>query len=140
MPRLCCAATTVGPFVLQEASSESDEEAQATEEGAHVGAAAAVELRRELAPMKLMALQSRAVAEGVSPDALEEAMESGNPKKQLVSLLVSHLGASAAAAHERRQKLRGELRGLRLVALQLLSLLIIIAFWQTLLQVFRSCS
>ena len=30
MPRLCCAATTVGPFVLQEASSESDEEAQAT--------------------------------------------------------------------------------------------------------------
>ena len=50
--------------------------------------AATVKLREELQAMKVMALQSRAQAEGVSPDEVEDAMESDRPKKQLVELLV----------------------------------------------------
>ena len=36
--------------------------------------------------MRLMALHKRASSEGVSPDSVEDAMDSGNPKASLVQL------------------------------------------------------
>eukprot|EP01045_Picozoa_sp_COSAG04_P003104 COSAG04_NODE_122_length_24803_cov_180.609415_6_plen_2065_part_01 len=46
------------------------------------------ELRMELEVMRLTALQKRAVAEGVSSDAVDDAMDSDDPKASLVSLIV----------------------------------------------------
>ena len=49
-------------------------------------------LRSELEPMRLMALHKRAVAEGVDEsaveDAVEAAMESGDPKATLIDLIL----------------------------------------------------
>jgi hypothetical protein len=67
--------------------------------------------------MKLMALHKRAVAEGVSEGDVEDAMESAEPKAELIALLMSKLGAAAAAEHEEQQRLREELGGLRVMAL-----------------------
>jgi hypothetical protein len=66
--------------------------------------AEAAKLREELQAMKIMALRSHALAEGVSPDAVEDAMEGDRPKRQLVQLLVCKL----AAQREQRQQLREE--------------------------------
>ncbi len=40
--------------------------------------------------MRLMALQRRAVAEGVDADEVDDAMESGDPKASLVALVLGH--------------------------------------------------
>jgi hypothetical protein len=74
-------------------------------------------LRQTLQGMKLMALHKRAVAEGVSEGDVEDAMESAEPKVELIALLMSKLGAAAAAEHEEQQRLREELGGLRVMAL-----------------------
>jgi hypothetical protein len=74
-------------------------------------------LRQTLQGMKLMALHKRAVAEGVSEGDVEDAMESAEPKAELIALLMSKLGAAAAAEHEEQQRLREELGGLRVMAL-----------------------
>ena len=79
-------------------------------------------LRRELAGLRLTALQQRAVAEGLAPAALEDAMDSEAPKGALVSLLLSRQVEAArdggAAELAKLAKLRAELGGLRLSALQ----------------------
>jgi hypothetical protein len=64
--------------------------------------------------MKVMALQKRAEAEGVSEGDIEDAMESAEPKTELIALLMSKLGAGAAAEHEEQQRLREELSSLTL--------------------------
>eukprot|EP01046_Picozoa_sp_COSAG06_P007769 COSAG06_NODE_385_length_16466_cov_2.440582_9_plen_550_part_00 len=48
------------------------------------------ELRRELQAMRTAALRSRALAEGVDADAVEEALDADNPKMVLINLLLSH--------------------------------------------------
>ena len=46
------------------------------------------ELRAELLGMRLMALQRRAAAEGVSDEAVEDAMDGEDPKAALVALIL----------------------------------------------------
>ena len=48
-------------------------------------------LRKELTALKLMGLQRRAAAAGVTDDQLEAALDSDNPKAALIELLVSML-------------------------------------------------
>eukprot|EP01051_Picozoa_sp_SAG22_P004182 SAG22_NODE_218_length_14885_cov_24.733699_3_plen_893_part_00 len=74
-------------------------------------------LRQELQQMKVMALHRRAAAEGVPTGALEDAMESDQPKQELVALLIKQVGATAANRFEEQQELRQELGELRLMAL-----------------------
>ena len=47
-----------------------------------------VALRSELATMRLMALHKRALSEGVSADAVEDAMDGDDPKSLLVALIL----------------------------------------------------
>ena len=79
--------------------------------------AATAELRRELQKLKLMELHKRALSQNVSLESIEDAMESDQPKAELVELLVGSVGASLATDHARRQELREELSELRLMAL-----------------------
>eukprot|EP01045_Picozoa_sp_COSAG04_P016169 COSAG04_NODE_1329_length_7203_cov_11.591216_1_plen_934_part_10 len=46
------------------------------------------ELRSELQSMRMTALQKRAVSEGVSPEAIDDAMDGSDPKSSLVALIV----------------------------------------------------
>lgn len=80
--------------------------------------ASTLKLRGELQALKVMALQKRLIAEGVSAEVIEDVMESDQPKKQLVTLLLNCLGPTMAAEHEKRQQLREELGRLRVMALQ----------------------
>ena len=50
---------------------------------------AADALRRELSGLRLMALHSRALAEGVSGSAADDAMEASDPKAELIKLIVA---------------------------------------------------
>ena len=45
-------------------------------------------LRSDLGALRLMALHKRAVSEGVSGDAVEDAMDGDDPKASLISLVV----------------------------------------------------
>eukprot|EP01051_Picozoa_sp_SAG22_P015044 SAG22_NODE_1914_length_3320_cov_3.030418_2_plen_205_part_00 len=74
-------------------------------------------LQKELQGMKLMALHKRAIAEGVPSDAVDDAMETSQPKQEVIALLVAQLSAAGALASEQQQKLREELTGVRLMAL-----------------------
>eukprot|EP01045_Picozoa_sp_COSAG04_P007826 COSAG04_NODE_418_length_14698_cov_5.217412_4_plen_282_part_00 len=72
-------------------------------------------LLAELRGMRLMALQRRAVDEGVDSDKVDDAMESDDPKATLISLLVE---ASSGGGQEREDtQLRAELEGMRLMDL-----------------------
>jgi hypothetical protein len=76
-------------------------------------------LREELRPLRLMPLQQRAMTEGVDSDALEDAMESANPKQAVVRLILAlqaSLGASSTDAA--RQQQAAALSGLRLKELR----------------------
>ena len=46
-------------------------------------------LREELGGLRLMALHARAVALGINDSALDEAMDSQNPKKAMVALVLA---------------------------------------------------
>ena len=63
--------------------------------------------------MRMMALQRRAVAEGLGSDKIDDAMESDDPKAALISLLVE---ASSGSQGEDTQ-LRVELEGMRVMDL-----------------------
>ena len=58
---------------------------------------AADALRRELSGLRLMALHSRAVAEGVSDSAADDAMEASDPKGQLTKLIVARPAGQGSA-------------------------------------------
>jgi hypothetical protein len=68
----------------------------------------------ELRALRVMALHAHAVSEGVDETAIEDAMDSGNPKDDLVALI---LGARRANAAKRKEQLRSELESMRVMEL-----------------------
>jgi hypothetical protein len=65
---------------------------------------ALAEMRQELEPMRLMALQKRAETAGIDRDQIEEAMDSGAPKEGLVALLLARCADAGAGGGERQGK------------------------------------
>jgi hypothetical protein len=63
-------------------------------------------------------LQRRAAAEGCTDEQLESAFGSDDPKGALIARLIESRASVAGAAGARAAVLRGELRGLKLMALQ----------------------
>ena len=72
-------------LLLQQCASETD--------GEEVKLQAA--RREELQGLRVMALQKKAIAEGVEPSKLEDAMDSDEPKATLIELLLTTDGAGA---------------------------------------------
>ena len=79
-------------------------------------------LRRELSGLRLMALHSRALAEGVSGSAADDAMEASDSKAQLTKLIVAKSAGPApivqsdglrAEGRRRLAKATGRLAGPR---------------------------
>merc|ERR1711969_65785 len=81
-------ATLIALLTQQSSTSRAVE--GALERAAAAKAEALQALRAELSGMRLMALQRRAVAEGVDADEVDDAMESGDPKASLVALVLRH--------------------------------------------------
>ena len=76
--------------VMAMGAPEAGYECVYTEEDAEVAA-----LRVELGGLKLMALQKRAMSEGIDEDRVEDAMEAAEPKAKLIELLVErHVSAA----------------------------------------------
>ena len=76
--------------VMAMGAPEAGYECVYTEEDADVAA-----LRVELGGLKLMALQKRAMSEGIDEDRVEDAMEAAEPKAKLIELLVErHVSAA----------------------------------------------
>jgi hypothetical protein len=76
---------------------------------------AVAELRAGLEGLRVMALQRRATQEGVGAAAVEGAMGGAAPRAALVELLLERGGAAASAEHARRELLRTELLGMRML-------------------------
>ena len=72
-------------------------------------------LRSELGGLRLKALLSRAKADGVDADSLEDAMDNDDPKQAVIELLVQQASSDAGAEQD---ALRRELSGLRLKELR----------------------
>ena len=72
-------------------------------------------LRAELGKLRLKALLSRARADGVDADSLEDAMDNDDPKQAVIELLVQQASSDAGAEQD---ALRRELSGLRLKELR----------------------
>eukprot|EP01048_Picozoa_sp_COSAG05_P015614 COSAG05_NODE_1900_length_3858_cov_2.298218_1_plen_899_part_10 len=75
-------------------------------------------LRLELKALRSTALQKRALAAGIAQEAVEEAVDSENPKVQLIELIVQQNIAKESGEKEQREALRQELQGLKPMALQ----------------------
>ena len=71
-------------------------------------------MRAELGGLRLKALLSRARADGVDADSLEDAMDNDDPKQAVIELLVQHASPTGAD----QGALRRELSGLRLKELR----------------------
>jgi hypothetical protein len=77
-------------------------------------------LRAELTPMKMSVLKKRALAAGVSEEVIEEVDDAGNPKEELVSVLVeAHRAAleasdTGAEAEVELEALRAELTPMKM--------------------------
>ena len=82
------------------------------------GASRRVELRVKLALMKVRTLQKRAEKCGLAEEALDDALESQNPKQALVDMLLAHELPLAGGVAARRKALRDELRLLKVRALE----------------------
>eukprot|EP01051_Picozoa_sp_SAG22_P013399 SAG22_NODE_1496_length_4293_cov_1.736052_1_plen_744_part_00 len=80
--------------------------------------AAVAALREQLQAMGLLTLQRRAVADGVDEKQMKVAMDSDEPKSQLIALIVERYERSTGADDVQIMALREELQGLRLLALQ----------------------
>jgi hypothetical protein len=93
-------------LLVQRVLSESDSDS-----------GAAAELRAQLQGGKLMNLHKRAMQQGIAVHRIDEAMDSDTPKVELISLLVEHHVCAAGANNRRQQKLRAELKQLKLTAL-----------------------
>eukprot|EP01043_Picozoa_sp_COSAG02_P055732 COSAG02_NODE_6514_length_3524_cov_7.432993_1_plen_244_part_00 len=78
------------------------------------------ELRAELGALRAAALQTRAAADGVNADAIEDALDEDNPKAALIELIVAAVQASEAGAvvDSFESELRDELEALRVKALE----------------------
>ena len=76
---------------------------------------AATERRVQLQTLGLLALQRRALADGVGEDLVEDAMDGDDPKTRLIDLIT---GSAADVDDAQVVRLREELRGLRVLALQ----------------------
>ena len=72
-------------------------------------------LRSELGGLRLKALLSRARADGVDADSLEDAMDNDDPKQAVIELIVQQASSNAGAGQD---ALRRELSGLRLKELR----------------------
>ena len=70
------------------AQADETDEAAPSGEGAGAESDEMAELRSELQSMRMTALQKRAVSEGVSPEAIDDAMDGSDPKSSLVALIV----------------------------------------------------
>eukprot|EP01047_Picozoa_sp_COSAG01_P022626 COSAG01_NODE_1350_length_10605_cov_43.649743_1_plen_695_part_00 len=81
--------------------------------------AAVVALRAELAGLRLLALQQKALEAGVEEHAIDTAIEGSDPKRSLVALILSRAAARAAETQQaaRRAALRAELSGMKPLAL-----------------------
>eukprot|EP01048_Picozoa_sp_COSAG05_P005354 COSAG05_NODE_315_length_11604_cov_8.336375_4_plen_489_part_00 len=75
-------------------------------------------LRQELQSMRVIALQKRAVEDGVDSDTIEDAMDSDNPKVQLTKLIVEAQQQITGQRGAQLQQLREELQGQRVMELQ----------------------
>ena len=73
-------------------------------------------LREELGSLKVSALEQRALAEGASADATEDALDDDDPKAALIELVVLCADSSGSSSGE--AELRRELEGLRLKELR----------------------
>ena len=110
MPRAMCCAATAPPYVDPSA-----------EEGVPPPSAAADVLSKELATLKISALQKRAAAEGVDAARVEEAVDSDEAKPDLIALIVEAVVASGGEADEQAKvvaALKEELATLKISALQ----------------------
>jgi hypothetical protein len=76
------------------------------------------ELIEELASLKLTGLRKRAASEGVDAKALEDAIDSDDPKGATIALVVAQHARTARAADESLHELRQGLHDLRLTALR----------------------
>eukprot|EP01052_Picozoa_sp_SAG31_P018719 SAG31_NODE_1338_length_8731_cov_14.189643_1_plen_1748_part_10 len=77
-----------------------------------------VALRQELQGLRVSGLQRRAVAAGVDDAQLEAAVDSEEPKEQLIALIMEHEEARADGEDAEVAALRQELQGLRVSGLQ----------------------
>ena len=75
------------------------------------------QLRQELSTLKLTALQKRAAVDLRDPARLDAAMDSDEPKTELIELLVQHHLDVQAGREVSTVALRQELEGMKLVAL-----------------------
>ena len=117
---LIVAATTAASGPCEEELAREAQEATAP---ADLAAAGKLELpsrqlRRELEGLRLTALQRRAAAEGVGEEQLAAAVDSDDPKAELIALLLDSHAAAAGATDVRVAALRRELEGLKMTALQ----------------------
>eukprot|EP01043_Picozoa_sp_COSAG02_P006895 COSAG02_NODE_201_length_29473_cov_135.510213_21_plen_114_part_00 len=73
------------------------------------------ELRAELGELRAAALQTRAAADGVDADAIEDALDEDNSKAALIDLIVAAVQASGeeGAVDSFESELRAELESLR---------------------------
>ena len=60
-------------------------------------------MKAELSALKPSELSKRAAADGVSQAAIDKAVDSDNPKEQLIDLIVHHAAATADAKKPRRK-------------------------------------
>ena len=75
-------------------------------------------LRQELSALRVMKLHARALADGVASPAVDDAMDSYDPKAELTSLILAqHADSEAAGKTEALETLRAELQGLRVMEL-----------------------
>jgi hypothetical protein len=74
--------------------------------------------REELSGLRLMAISKRAQSEGVDAEAIEDAMESAEPKSALIELILACKPAELPAPPAQHDSFRSELSGLRLKELR----------------------
>ena len=74
-------------------------------------------LQEELSGLRVTALVKRATSAGVAQEQIAGAMDGGQPKQQLIGLLLAHEGAVARSAELELQERRKQLVGLPTAAL-----------------------
>jgi hypothetical protein len=104
---------------LQPEPEPEPELAAAGDGGDDSGSAAAA---AELRTLRVMALHARAVSEGIDTTTIEDAMDSGEPKEKLVTLILRTIRSRSSVAASKEEQppanvLRNEYEGLRMMTL-----------------------